>query len=237
MKIKKLSIVIPVYNEEKTLEKIIDKVQKVNLGKIKKELIMVDDFSMDGSAKVIEKIKKKYRNVKSFRHKENMGKGAALRTGFKHISGDVVVVQDSDLEYNPEEFKRMIKLILEDKTKVVYGSRLIGKSKGFKVLSHYYGNKFLSLLTKLLYNADITDMETCYKMMSREVIDSLSLKSDKFDIEPEITSKIIKKGYKIIEIPIEYKGRSFAEGKKINWKDGIKAIWVLFYWRFKDSNK
>ncbi len=229
----KLSIIIPVYNEEKTLEKIIEKVQRVRLGKIKKELIIIDDRSNDNSLSIIKKLEKKYQNIKRIEHKKNMGKGAAIRTGLKNISGEIVTIQDSDLEYNPEDFKKMIKLILTGKTKVVYGSRLIGKSRGFSVLSHYYGNKFLSLITQILYGAKITDMETCYKMMTREVADKLELISNKFDIEPEITAKIIKNGYKVIEIPITYNGRSFKEGKKINWKDGIRAVWVLIYWRFK----
>lgn len=229
----KLSIIIPVYNEEKTLGKIVDRVQKVNLGEVKKEIIIVNDCSKDGSAKIIGKLKKKYKNITSFEHKKNRGKGAALRTGFKHFSGDIVVVQDGDLEYDPNDFKKMIKLIIDGKTKVVYGSRLLGKSKGFTVWSHYYGNKFLSLLTKILYGVQITDMETCYKMMSKEVINGLKLESNKFDIEPEITSKIIKNKHKIIEIPIDYRGRSFEEGKKINWKDGIRAIWVLIFWRIR----
>ncbi len=234
MKIKKLSIIIPVYNEEKTLELIVDKVQGVNFGDIKKELVIVNDASRDKSAEVIKKLEKKYKNIKSFAHEKNKGKGAALRTGFKNFTGDVVVIQDGDLEYNPEEFKKMLRFIEEGKTKVVYGSRLKGQSKGFTVWSHYYGNKFLSLITKILYGAEITDMETCYKMMAREVIKGFELESNRFDIEPEITSKIIKNKNKIIEIPISYEGRSFEEGKKINWKDGIRAIWVLFYWRFRN---
>lgn len=230
----KLSIVIPVYNEEKTLESIINKVQQVNFEKISKELIIVNDGSKDETEKIIKKLKSKYKNIRNFKHHRNKGKGAALRTGFKHASGNIITIQDGDLEYDPNEFKKMIKLILEGRTEVVYGSRLLNKPEGFWISSHYYGNKLLSLVTKLLFVRRISDMETCYKMMSREVLSELNLCSNGFNIEPEITAKIIRKGHDIIEVPIKYTGRSFKEGKKINWKHGIQAIWSLFYWKFKD---
>ena len=222
---------MPVYNEEKTISEIIKKVQNVNLG-IDKELIIVNDASTDSSQKIIDKLKKQNKNISSFQHKRNFGKGAAIRTGLKHFTGDVVTIQDADLEYNPEDFKRMLSFILQGKTKAVYGSRLLGKSLGFSVPIHYYGNKFLSLITKLLYKSKITDMEACYKMFTKDVAKNLKLKSNKFDIEPEITAKIIKQGNKIIEIPINYDGRSFKEGKKITWKDGIIAIFTLLKYRF-----
>lgn len=228
----KLSIIVPVYNEEKTLEKIIAKVQKVKIPKVSKEIIIVNDKSTDNSQKIIDKLKKKHKNIRSFKHEKNQGKGAALRTGFKHASGDVITIQDGDLEYNPEDYKRLIKPILEKKTKVVYGSRMLGKATGFIITSHWYGNKFLSFVTGLLYGKKVTDMETCYKMMTRDVLRSFNLKSNKFDIEPEITAKILKKKYKIIEIPINYKSRGFEQGKKITWKDGIVAIYTLFKYRF-----
>jgi glycosyltransferase involved in cell wall biosynthesis len=228
----KLSIIMPVYNEEKTIEKIVGKVQKVKIKNIEKEIIIVDDASKDKSLDKINKIENKYKNVKVFSHKINQGKGAAIRTGLKYFTGDIVTIQDGDLEYNPEDFKRLIKPILERKTKVVYGSRLLGEERGFNVPLHYLGNRILSLATTLFYFRRITDMETCYKMMTKDVVDSLKLKAKRFDIEPEITAKIIKKGYKIIEIPIIYNCRSFKEGKKITWMDGMKALYYLIKYRF-----
>ena len=227
----KLSIIIPVYNEERTLKEIVGRVEKVNFGKTGVELIIIDDASTDDTQKIIESLKKKYKNIKSISHEKNQGKGAAIRTGLKLISGDVVVIQDGDLEYNPEDLKRLIKPILEGKTKVVYGSRLLGKISGFNIPSHYYGNKLLSLITQILYGRKVTDMETCYKMMTSEVMNDLNLESNNFDIEPEITTKILKKGYKFMEIPISYKCRSFEQGKKITWRDGIVAIYTLFKYR------
>lgn len=225
---------MPVYNEEKTIETIVNRVEKVSINSIEKEIIIVNDASKDKTAEKLEKITKKYKNVKVFSHKINQGKGAAIRTGLKYFTGDIVVVQDGDLEYNPEDFKRLIRPILEGKTKVVYGSRLLGEERGFNVPLHYIGNRILSLITALLYFRRITDMETCYKMMTRDVINSLKLKAKRFDFEPEITAKIIKKGYKIIEIPIVYNCRSFEEGKKITWVDGIKALYYLLKYRFLD---
>ena len=166
--------------------------------------------------------------------KINQGKGASIRTGLKYFTGDIVVIQDGDLEYNPEDFKKLIKPILENKNKVVYGSRLLGEERGFNVPLHYIGNRILSLVTTLLYFRRVTDMETCYKMITKDVIKALKLKAKRFDFEPEITAKIIKKGYKIIEIPIIYTCRSFKEGKKITWKDGIKALYYLLKYRFVD---
>ena len=227
-----LTIIIPVYNEEKTLEEIINKVQKVDLGVIKKEIIIVDDASKDNTLRIIKKLSKKYKNIKFYSHNVNKGKGAAIRTGLKYFTGNILVIQDGDLEYNPEDFKRLIKPILDKKTKVVYGSRFLGGIKGYIIPLHNLGNKILTLITQLLYFRKITDMETCYKMMSRDVINSLNLKAKRFDFEPEITAKIIKKGYKIIEIPIIYNSRSFKEGKKITLIDGFKALYVLLKYRF-----
>jgi len=230
---KVLSVVIPVYNEEKTLSILVKRVQEVKIKGIKKQIVIVNDASTDDSEKVIESLSRKYKNVLFFKHKKNMGKGAAVRTGFKNATGDFIIIQDGDLEYDPNEFNLLLSPILKGKAKVVYGSRVLGKIKGFNIPSHYYGNLFLSFVTRLLYHRRITDMETCYKMMVSEVVKSLNLKSDKFDIEPEITAKLIKKGYIIMEVPITYNSRSFKEGKKITWKDGLKALYVLFkYWIF-----
>ncbi len=227
-----LSIIVPVYNEEKTIEQVVDKLQRVDFGDISHEIVIVNDSSTDNSLMLLEKLAKKYRNIRLVTHTKNMGKGAAIRTALRYISGDIVVIQDGDLEYNPEDFKKLIKPILEGKTKVVYGSRLLGQISGFNIPSHYYGNKLLSFITGFLYGKKITDMETCYKMMKREVMLGLNLKSSTFDIEPEITAKLLKKKYKIIEIPISYHCRSFEEGKKITWEDGILAIYTLFKYRF-----
>jgi len=230
----KLSIIMPVYNEDKTLGRIIERVQNVNLGKIKKEIIIVDDASKDNSFNIIKRLAKKYKNIKFYSHEFNQGKGAAIRTGLKHFTGEIIVIQDGDLEYNPEDFKRLIKPILEEKTKVVYGSRFLGGIKGYIIPLHDFGNKILSLITRLLYFRKITDMETCYKMMTQDVIKSIKLRARRFDFEPEITAKLIKKGYKIIEIPIIYNSRSFQEGKKITWVDGVKALYYLIKYRFFD---
>jgi dolichol-phosphate mannosyltransferase len=231
----KLSIIIPVYNEEKTLTEIVDKVEKVKLiSKVQKEVIIVNDSSTDNSQKVIEKLKNKYKNIRSFNHPINKGKGAAIRTAIKHVSGDVVVAQDGDLEYNPEDFNKMLPLIIENKADVVYGSRLLGNISGFNIPSHYYGNLLLSFITRLLYAKKITDMETCYKMMKSSIIKNLNLKSNTFDIEPEVTSKILKKGFRVKEVPISYNCRSFEQGKKITWKDGILAIFTLFRYRLSN---
>ncbi|MBS3072643.1 glycosyltransferase family 2 protein [Candidatus Pacearchaeota archaeon] len=234
MKKEKLSIIIPVYNEEKTITEIIKKVQAVKIPNILKEIIIVNDCSKDNSFEIITKLAKKYKNIKFYSHKENKGKGAALRTGFSHVTGDYIVIQDADLEYNPEDFNRLITPIRNSEADVVYGSRMLGRIDGFQITSHYYGNLFLSLITRLLYGNKITDMETCYKMMKSEVVKNLNLKANSFDIEPEITAKIIKKGYKIIEIPINYRSRSFLEGKKIHWDDGIIAMITLIKYRFFD---
>jgi glycosyltransferase involved in cell wall biosynthesis len=237
----KLSVIIPVYNEEKTLNEIVEKVQRVKIQGIEKEIIIVNDFSTDRTQEVIDSISKRYKNIYSFSHKKNGGKGAAIRTALGHISGDIIVIQDGDLEYDPEDFNLLIKPILEGKTKVVYGSRFLNKtyqnlgSSGTKrvpMSTHYLGNKFLSFVTRLLYNQNITDMETCYKMFTKEVISHIKIDSNRFDFEPEITSKIIRSNHKIVEVPIKYYSRSFEEGKKITWKDGISAIYKLFKYRF-----
>lgn len=224
----KLSIIMPIYNEKNTIKEIINKVKKV---KLKKEIIVVDDCSKDGTRDILKKIK----GIKLILHKQNNGKGTAIRTGLKYVTGDVVVIQDGDLEVDPREFIKMMEFI-ENGKDVIYGSRLLDKK--FKDMPiyyrHYIGNKLLNFITNLLYNSKITDMETCYKMIRIKIIKNLRLKAKRFDFEPEITSKILKKGYKIKEIPISYSPREFKEGKKINWKDGIKAMWYLIRYRFFD---
>lgn len=229
----KLSVIIPVYNEEKTVKQIIEKVRAVKLKNIVKEIIIVNDASTDGTRQILQCLDK---SVKVFHHNSNKGKGAAVQTGIKNSTGTIVIIQDADLEYSPEEYHRLLEQILSDKTKVVYGSRIKSIEKNLKelYLLHYLGNRFLSFVTSVLYGQKVTDMETCYKVFRKEVIDGITLKSKRFDIEPEITAKILKKGYKIKEVQISFMGRKFSEGKKITWKDGIKALYTLLKYRFCD---
>jgi len=239
----KLSIVIPVFNEEKTIGEILKKVLGVKLPSgLEKEIIIIDDGSTDETLNRIENEKLKIKNdkvkFKILQNEKNLGKGAAVRKGIRNASGDVLVIQDADLEYNPEDYKKLLKPILENKAKVVYGSRLkelkfrlFGKDKTPMPL-HYIANLFLSFLTNVLYGSSLTDMETGYKMMTKEVYQGLRLESDRFEVEPEITAKILKKGFQIDEVPIITKPRSYKEGKKIKAKDALLAIWTLLKYRF-----
>lgn len=229
----KVTILMPVFNEIKTLDAMIHKIEVVNLCGLEKEIILIDDFSTDGSR---EALQKDYENkYKVFYHTQNLGKGAALRTGLEFATGDIIIIQDADLEYEPSDYEPLIKLILEDKADVVYGSRLSGgkPSRAF-MFTHLLGNKFLTLLTNILYNTTLTDMETCYKAFRADFIKDIEIKSDKFDFEPEITAKILKKGARLYELPISYYGREYSDGKKITYKDGIQAIWALIKYRFSD---
>lgn len=228
----KISIVIPVFNENKTLDAILEKVEAASFCGLEKEIILVDDASTDGSRDILKGLEGKY---KVFYHEENQGKGAALRTGFAAVTGDIVVIQDADLEYDPKDYEDLIRLIVEDKADVVYGSRLSGgkPSRSF-MFTHLLGNKFLTLVTNVLYNTTLTDMETCYKAFRSEFIKGVSIKSNRFDFEPEITAKVLKKGARVFELPISYYGREYAEGKKITWKDGLHAVFALVKFRFVD---
>ncbi len=229
---KMLSVVMPVYNEVATVTKIIDKVLGIDMVK---ELIVVDDCSTDGTRELLKRGGFDPR-VKVFYHEKNAGKGAALRTAFKEASGDVVVVQDADLEYDPAEFKDMIKPITDGVADVVYGSRLTGgKPQRVHLFWHKMGNSFLSFVTNFLYNSTLSDMETCYKMFTKKVLTGISIRSNDFSVEPEITAKILKnKSLRVYEVPISYYGRSYAEGKKITWRHGIGALWTLLKYRFTD---
>ncbi|MBW2991935.1 glycosyltransferase family 2 protein [Candidatus Woesearchaeota archaeon] len=227
---KTLSIIIPVYNEEKTIKKIIDKVKNIGLA-VKKEIVVVDDCSSDNSPEILKNIE----GIRLILHNRNRGKGTAVRTALKYSTGDIIVIQDADMEYDPGSIPDLIMPILDKKTKVVYGSRFaLKENQNWKIPLHYIGNRLLTLFTNLLYGSKITDMETCYKAFHRDVLDKIKLRARRFDFEPEITAKILKKGFKITEIPVRFKPRTFKQGKKITWIDGIKAMSYLLYYRFSD---
>jgi glycosyltransferase involved in cell wall biosynthesis len=218
-----LSVVMPVYNEMATIDEIVPRVLAVPM---RIELIVIDDCSTDGTRARLQELQREH-GFTLLLQERNQGKGAALRRGFAAVTGNIVAVQDADLEYSPEEFPELAELIIEGRADVVYGSRFLGRHRVF-LFTHYLGNRVLTLLTNVLYNTMLTDMETCYKVMRREVLEGLDLQSNGFGIEPEITAKIFKRGYRVYEVPISYDGRSYEEGKKIGWKDGVVALWVLF---------
>ena len=228
----KVSIIIPVYNEINTLDIILEKVENASFCGLEKEIILIDDMSTDGTREHLKELEEKY---KVFYHNYNQGKGAAIRTGMAHITGDIMVIQDADLEYDPADYEELVKLIVEDKADVVYGSRLTGAkpSRSF-MFTHLLGNKLLTFTTNLLYGATLSDMETCYKAFRTSFLEGIEIKSDRFDFEPEITAKILKKKARLYELPVSYYGREYAEGKKITWKDGIHAIIALVKYRFTD---
>jgi glycosyltransferase involved in cell wall biosynthesis len=232
LNMKKITILIPIFNEVNTLKIILQKVEEANFCGLEKEIILIDDFSTDGTREILKELEGKY---KIFYHDKNMGKGAALRTGFEHVTGDITVIQDADLEYDPVDYEPLIQLILDGKADVAYGSRLSGgkPSRSF-MFTHLLGNKVLTLMTNILYNTTLTDMETCYKAFKTEFIKGIEIKSNRFDFEPEITAKVLKRGARLYELPISYYGREYDEGKKITWKDGIHAILALIKFRFTD---
>jgi glycosyltransferase involved in cell wall biosynthesis len=227
----KLSVIIPVYNERNTIQEVLRRVRRVDLGDIDKEIIVVDDGSTDGTRDILSMEEDSVTRV--VRHQENQGKGAALSTGIKLATGDLVIFQDADLEYDPEDYPKLISPVVKGKAEVVYGSRFTGERRNM-LFWHYLGNRFLSFLTNLLYNTTLSDMETCYKLFKREVIGSIEIKSKRFDVEPEVTAKVLKKRIRIYEVPISYAGRELEEGKKITWRDGIPALWALIKYRFVD---
>lgn len=223
-----LSVVMPVYNERTTVEEIIRRVLAVPM---RIQLIVVDDGSKDGSADILDRLQAEL--PFTLVHQANGGKGSALRRGFAEVNGDLVVIQDADLEYSPEEYPELIDLIIKGHADVVYGSRFLGKHRVF-LFTHYLGNRVVTLATNVLYNTMLTDMETCYKVMRTDVLRSFTLQSNGFGIEPELTAKIFKRGYRVYEVPITYAGRGYDEGKKITWRAGIEALWVLLKYRFTE---
>ncbi len=234
----KLSIVIPIFNEEKTISQLLQKVDKVDFGKVEKEIVIVDDCSSDGTSQILQKLKDKIKNLRIVTHEKNEGKGAAVRTGFQQAKGDYLVIQDADLEYNPEDLLKLLKPIVDGKTEVVYGTRLkrlphlSKEERRMRFLMHYFGNRFLSLLTSILYGQWITDMETCYKIFPRNALQKFSLSGNGFEFEPEITAKLIRYGYHIVEVPISTTPRGYEEGKKLQTvPEGFKAVWTLLKYR------
>jgi glycosyltransferase involved in cell wall biosynthesis len=225
----KLSVVMPVYNEKTTIKEILRQVRAVDLGDLDKEIIVVDDCSDDGTIEILKL--EADSSIKVVCHDKNQGKGAAIRTGLSHTSGELIIIQDADLEYDPEDYRRLIDPVLKGKAKVVYGSRFTGERRNM-LFWHYVGNRFLSLVTNVLYNTTLSDMETCYKLFTRPALEGIKIKSNKFDFEPEITAKVLKKGIRIYEVPISYTGRELDEGKKISWRDAFPALWALVKFRF-----
>jgi glycosyltransferase involved in cell wall biosynthesis len=222
----KLSIVVPVYNEKDTIESILSRIMNANVYNMEREIIVVDDFSTDGTKDILEK----YRDtaVKVFYHDKNKGKGAALKTGFNKVTGDFVIVQDADLEYDPKDYEKLLKPLIDSRADVVYGSRFMG-GEPHRVIYfwHYLGNKFLTMFSNMFTNLNLTDMETCYKLFRKEVLDRITIEEDRFGFEPEITAKVSMLDVRIYEVGISYSGRSYSEGKKIGFKDGFRTLYVI----------
>ena len=229
----KLSIIIPCFNEEKTIEQVVNKVLKFNT--LEKEILIIDDCSVDDSREIIKKISNLNTSVKCFFQDKNQGKGSAIRKGFEVATGDILLIQDADLEYDPSDYDKLILPFLEADADVVYGSRFLGgKYVRLHFFWHYVANKILTLITNIVTNLNMTDMETGYKLFKKKTIESITLKENSFSIEPEITVKLAKKGYSFYEVPISYKGRSYQEGKKITLKDAFIAIYCIIKYRFFD---
>ena len=226
-----VSVIIPCFNEKHTIVEIIEKVENANV--LLKEIIIVDDLSTDGTREILEKINNPI--IKILFHPKNQGKGAAIRTGFSKVHGDICIIQDADLEYDPIEYPKLIKPIIDNKADVVYGSRFRGSGANRVVYFwHRLGNGFLTLLSNLFTDINLSDMETCYKVFRKDVIQSISIKENRFGFEPEITAKIAKMNLRIYEVGISYYGRTYSEGKKITWRDGIKAIYCIVKYNLFD---
>ena len=226
----KLSVIVPVYNERNTIAEIVRRMRAVELP-IAREIIVVDDGSHDGTRDVLKQLDDS--TVRVVYHDANRGKGAALRTGLEYVTGDLVLTQDADLEYDPDDWPKLLGPVLKQRAIVVYGSRFTGEHRNMLFL-HWVGNKFLSLVANILYDSTLSDMETGYKLFDRRVLDRLTLRSRRFDIEAELTAKVLKRGIRIYEVPISYAGRTIEEGKKVTWEDGLIALWILLKYRFVD---
>jgi glycosyltransferase involved in cell wall biosynthesis len=231
-KLRKLSVIVPVFNERNTVVEVVRRMRAVELPDgVEREIIVVDDGSDDGTRDVLKQLGDS--TVRIVLHNHNRGKGAAVRTGLTHANGEYVLIQDADLEYDPEDWPRLLNPVLRGRARVVYGSRFTGERRNMLLL-HWIGNRFLSMVTNVLYNTTLSDMETCYKLVERELMAQLHLRSERFEIEPEITAKLLKRGERIYEVPISYSGREFHEGKKITWHDGLFALRTLVVYRFRD---
>ncbi len=227
----KLSVIVPVYNERDTIKEILERVQRAPF---EKEIVVVEDCSTDGSRDLLPTlVPPGSADVKVIYHARNQGKGAAIRTGLAHATGDYVIIQDADLEYDPMEIPRLLEPVLAGRATTVYGSRFLGRLRRM-TFTQWVGNKALTVLTNLLYGANLTDMETCYKLMPAAEVKSLKLRAQRFDFEPEVTAKLLKRGQRIVELPISYAARTEQEGKKISWRDGLPALWSLIRYRFAD---
>lgn len=227
----RISVIIPVYNEESTITEIVSRVQAVDL---ETEIIIVDDGSTDGTSAHLETVDSTFENISILRHEKNCGKGAALRTALAEATGEVIIIQDADLEYDPRDYGTLLVPILDGRADVVYGSRFLGGPQRVLFFWHYVGNKLITLLCDAFSNLNLSDMETGYKVFKKEVIEDITLKSNRFGFEPEFTMKIAKRGFRIYEVPISYSGRTYEEGKKIGWYDGLAAIFTILWFRFFD---
>ena len=230
----KLSVVIPVFNECETLEEIIQTVRDVDVG-LDKEIVIVDDCSLDGTRDLLKKLDEEHADLNISFHEVNQGKGAALRTGFKKATGDIILIQDADLEYDPSEYPQLLSPILKGRADVVFGSRFLGGGAHRVVFFwHFIGNRFLTMLSNMMTNLNLTDMEVCYKVFKKEVLAKIEIKESRFGFEPEITAKIARGKWRIYEVPISYYGRTYDEGKKITWRDGCSALRCIIKYRFTD---
>lgn len=225
-----LSVIVPVYNERNTVAEVVRRMRSVELP-LEREIVIVDDGSTDGTRQVLSQLADS--TVHVVLHDRNQGKGAAVRTGLAQVTGDLVLIQDADLEYDPDDWPKLLAPALKGRARVVYGSRFTGERRNMLFI-HWVGNRFLSLVTNILYNTTLSDMETCYKLFERDVIQGIRLRASRFDFEPEVTAKVLRQGIRIYEVPISYSGREFDEGKKITWQDGFAALWTLVRYRFVD---